>query len=73
LEDVIGYEVGASFVVFDCGGPKLRVAAVSPKVVRVTLAPDGVFREGSYAVVRGGKSGSRWRTAGARWRSARGR
>jgi len=55
LGDVVGYEVGASFVVFDCGGPKLRVAAASPKVVRVTLAPDGVFREESYAVVRRGE------------------
>ena len=56
LGDVVSYEVGASWVVFDCGGPKLRVAAVSPKVVRVTLAPDGAFREESYAVARRGEA-----------------
>jgi alpha-glucosidase len=55
LGDVASYEVGASWVVFDCGGPKLRVAAVAPKIVRVTLAPDRVFREESYAVARRGE------------------
>jgi len=51
LGDVTGYEVHESFVVFECGRAKLRLAAVTPRVVRVTLAPDGEFWEGSYAVV----------------------
>ncbi len=56
LGRVVGYERGASFAVFDCGGPKLRVAAVAPGVVRVTLAPDGAFAEESYAVVWRGEA-----------------
>lgn len=55
LGDVVRYEVGPSYAVFDCGGPKLRVAALSPKVLRFTLAPDGAFREESYAVVGRGE------------------
>jgi hypothetical protein len=43
-------------VVLDCGGPKLRVAAVSPKIVRVTLAPDGIFNEKSYAITKRGEA-----------------
>lgn len=56
LGDVVGYEAGSSWVVLDCGGPKLRVAAVSPKIVRVTLAPDGIFNEKSYAVAKRGEA-----------------
>ena len=64
LGDVTGYEAGVSWLVLDCGGPKLKIAAASPKVIRATLAPHGVFNEESYAVVRRGKRGSKWRTAG---------
>ncbi|MEM1522641.1 MAG: glycoside hydrolase family 31 protein [Thermofilaceae archaeon] len=56
LGGVKGFERGASFVTLDCGGPRLRIAAVAPDIVRVTLAPDGIFREDSYAVVWRGEA-----------------
>lgn len=56
LGSVKGFERSASFVVLDCSGPKLRIAAVTPDIIRVTLAPDGVFHEGSYAVAWRGEA-----------------
>lgn len=56
LGGVRSFERSASYALFDCGGPRLRVAAVTPEIVRVTLAPEGAFREESYAVVWRGEA-----------------
>jgi alpha-glucosidase len=40
-------------VVFDCGGPRLSVSVLAPRIVRVRFAPDGTFApRRSWAVAR---------------------
>ncbi len=56
MGSVRSFERGLNFATFDCGGPKLRIAAAAPEIIRVTLAPDGEFVEESYAVTRRGEA-----------------
>jgi alpha-glucosidase len=52
LGPVASWRAEGAGVILDCGGPLVRVDAVTPEIVRVRLAPGGVFeREFSYAVV----------------------
>ena len=53
LGPVEGYEVRDNFLEVRCGRASLRIYVVSPKIIRVRLAPDGEFPEKrSYAVVK---------------------
>jgi len=53
LGEVTSYTHDARSLVLDCGGPRIQVSVLTPQLVRVRLAPDGVFApRRSWAVAR---------------------
>ncbi|HEX9372756.1 MAG TPA: TIM-barrel domain-containing protein [Roseiflexaceae bacterium] len=53
LDRVESFTQAARALVLDCGGPRVAIAALTPTLIRVRLAPDGAFApRRSWAVAR---------------------